>query len=131
MMHQPDAVCHTYIFTHTHTQTYRSQSPLAFRGQAKTRNIKVRVEEGKIGAKTGREGKKERKMQSSLPPMSLPLFLWSEAEADKLGSRQLHSMVNIPSLFLALPLADQKDRQGECVNCSQGHGITYPEGDAS
>ncbi len=80
LMHQPDAVrllhthTHTHSHTHTHTYTYRAQSPLAFRGQAKTRNIKARGEEGKIAAKRGREGRKERCSAPS-PYVSLSLSL--------------------------------------------------------
>lgn len=95
LMCQPDVAC-------THTE---HKSPLALRGQAKTRNIKARGEEGKTGSKVrrqGREGWMER--DAALPPPYLPLFLclWSEAVADKLGSRQLHSMVNILSPQLAV-----------------------------
>lgn len=76
-------------------------------------------------------GRERRKMQCSLLP-SKPFSpcLWSEsgAEADKLGSRQFHSMVNILAPTRPLP---KKKRQGECVNCSQGHGITYPQGACS
>lgn len=136
LMHQPDAV---WLFHTTQAFTYRAQSPLAFRGQAKTRNIKARVEEGKIGAKRGREGGQEgrkERCRAPSPYVSPSLCLWSEAgaQADKLGSRQLHSMVNILSLSLPPPtplLLPEKERQGECVNCSQGHGITYPQGAAS
>lgn len=81
-MHQPDAV---WLFHTTQAFTYRAQSPLAFRGQAKTRNIKARVEEGKIGAKRGREDRREGKKDAVLPPpMSLPLSV----SGLRLGLRQ-------------------------------------------